>query len=279
MKMTWRQLIPNAITLVAMTCGFFSILMTLEGMGKEDAGQQHLWAAQLIMLAMILDGLDGNIARRLKGSSDLGAELDTYVDMTAFGIAPALLIYVVSLQASTIWRVLMTTAVVLSGVVRLARFKSDDPYRGQMGYRGLPITVSAGWVAVLVYISQTLGTGGFSLSHGKVAVLFLAGVALTIVLQISNLRYPKPSKRMIFFAPSVVLVLLLFVPLVNNILHFMPPDQARRLALTASLLMLCMGVGYVFFGPWLHKKPAAGETIGAESCRQRNSAHTIPDND
>lgn len=255
MKMTWRQMIPNAITLVAMTSGFFSILMTLEGMGREDAGQHHSWAAQLIMLAMILDGLDGNVARRLNGASELGAELDTYVDMTAFGIAPALLIYVVSLQASPIWRVMMTTAVVLSGVVRLARFKAGDPNRGQMGYRGLPITVSAGWVAVLVYLSQTVAGSQFSLSQGKGAILFLAGVILFIVLQVSNVRYPKPSKRMIFFAPSVVLVLLLFIPLLNKIFNFMPGNQARSLALVSSFLMVLLGIGYVMFGPWLHKKP------------------------
>lgn len=255
MKMTWRQLIPTAITLVAMISGFFSILFTLEGMGRPDAGQFHRWAAQLIMLAMILDGLDGNVARRLKGASEMGAELDTYVDMTAFGIAPALLIYVVSLQAAPVWRVAMTTAVVLSGVVRLARFKAGDPHRGQMGYRGLPITVSAGWVAVLVYFSQTLNGERFSLNQGSVATLFLIGVLIFIVLQVSNVRYPKPSKRMVFFVPAVVLVLLLFVPLLNNTLQFMSHDAARRLALISSLLMVCMGVGYVLFGPWLHRKP------------------------
>ncbi len=260
MKMTWRQMVPTAVTLVAMVSGFFSILVTMEGMGREDAGQYHRWAAQLIMLAMILDGLDGNIARRLKGASELGAELDTYVDMTAFGIAPALLIYVVSMQATTVWRVVMTTAVVISGVVRLARFKAGDPHRGQMGYRGLPITVSAGWVAVFVYLSQTLPGNRFSLNQGHIATLFLAGVLLFIVLQVSNMRYPKPSKRMVFFVPSVILVLLLFVPLINNFLHFMPTHAARKLALASSFLMVLLGIGYVLFGPWLLKKPHDGST-------------------
>ncbi len=261
MKMTWRQLVPNAITLVAMSCGFFSILVTLEGMGIPDAAQHHRWAAQLIMLAMILDGLDGNIARRLKGASEVGAELDTYVDMTAFGIAPALLIYVVSLQASLIWRVLMTTAIVLSGVVRLARFKAHDPHRGQLGYRGLPITVSAGWVAVLVYFSHTLRADWFSLSQGSVATLFIIGVMIFIVLQVSNVRYPKPSKRMVFFVPSVILVLLLFVPLLNDVFSFMSVDKAELMALVSSSLMVLMGTVYVVFGPWLHKKPAMPHVV------------------
>ncbi|MCA1810126.1 MAG: CDP-alcohol phosphatidyltransferase family protein [Lentisphaerae bacterium] len=124
-NMSWRQLLPTLVTLAAMLCGFFSMLLALEG------SAHFMLAAQFIMLAMILDGLDGNLARHLKGTSTFGAELDTYVDMTAFGLAPAILIYQVSLQTYIGWRVLMTAMVVLSGVIRLARFKVSDPERGQ----------------------------------------------------------------------------------------------------------------------------------------------------
>ncbi len=233
--MTWRQIIPTIVTLAAMLSGFFSILVTLEGMRYEDPGQYHRWAAQLIMLAMILDGLDGNLARRLKGTSELGGELDTYVDMTAFGIAPALLIYVVSLQSSLFWRVIMTAAIVLSGVVRLARFKATDPARGQQGYCGLPITASAGWVAVFVFISQTEPVDRFSLNQGPVAAFFLLGVLLFITLQVSTVRYPKPTKKMGLFVPCVVLVVLTFF--------------SKPFALPSAIIMIAAGVGYVLLGP------------------------------
>ena len=216
--MTWRQMVPTAVTLAAMLAGFFSIL---------------------VMLAMILDGIDGNLARRLKGSSELGAELDTYVDMTAFGIAPALLIYVVSLQTSPVWRVLMTAAIVMSGVVRLARFKASDPHRGQMGYSGLPITASAGWVAMFVFISSTKPVERFSLNQGPVAALFLTGVMVMIILQVSTIRYPKPTKRMAIFVPCVALVILLFVPYTS-------------VAVKAAFLSI-VGLGYVLFGPVLYR--------------------------
>ena len=140
--MTWRQFIPTVITLLAMLCGFFSMLLSIEG------SEHFLLSAQFIMLAMVLDGLDGNVARLIKGTSPFGAELDTYVDLTAFGLAPAILIYQVALQRHVDWRILMTSLVVLSGVIRLARFKVRDPARGQKGYCGLPITASAGWVAM-----------------------------------------------------------------------------------------------------------------------------------
>lgn len=243
--LTWRHKIPISITLMAMLCGFFSILVTLESMGEPlaKAGLMHRWAALLIMLAMILDGMDGNVARRLNGCTELGAELDTYVDLTAFGLAPALLIYVVMLTGNVpqdthraVLRVVMTSAVVLSGMLRLARFKATDPNRGHHGYTGLPITACAGWVAMLVYISQSEPFDKFSLSQGPVALLFLAGVIAFIVLQVSQVRYPKPTKHPALFIPMVLMVCVLFVP-----------DQ--RIALPAATIMVTLVLVYIVLGP------------------------------
>ncbi|MEI6147624.1 MAG: CDP-alcohol phosphatidyltransferase family protein [bacterium] len=257
-NLTWRQLIPITITLLAMLCGFFSILVTLESMGEdlEKAGDMHRWAALLIMLSMILDGIDGNIARRLKGCTEIGAELDTYVDMTAFGIAPAILIYAVMLTGSVpqdssraLWRVVMTSAVVLSGVVRLARFKAGDPHRGQMGYTGLPITACAGWVAMLVFISQSKPFNTFSLSQGPVATLFLAGVLTFIFLQVSNVRYPKPTKHPALFIPMIIMVCILFIP--------------SKIAVYAAAFMVIMVLSYIVFGPLYMRQATrqAGEDL------------------
>ncbi len=229
--MTWRQLLPTAVTLSAMLCGFFSMLLALEG-------EAHfMLSAQFIMLAMILDGLDGNLARRIKGTSPFGAELDTYVDMTAFGLAPAILIYQVSLQSFIGWRVLMTAMVVLSGVIRLARFKVKDPLRGQGGYCGLPITASAGWVAIFVFLEKTGVLGEyFQLRQGPVALVFLTGVVAMITLQVSNVHYPKPTKALGIFVPCAALVAMLFL-------------RDLRLAPAAAMIMLMLGVVYVVFGP------------------------------
>ncbi|MFN2352451.1 MAG: phosphatidylcholine/phosphatidylserine synthase [Kiritimatiellia bacterium] len=230
-NMSWRQLLPTLVTLAAMLCGFFSMLLALEG------SAHFMLAAQFIMLAMILDGLDGNLARHLKGTSTFGAELDTYVDMTAFGLAPAILIYQVSLQTYIGWRVLMTAMVVLSGVIRLARFKVSDPERGQAGYCGLPITASAGWVAIFVFLEETKALGAsFQLNQGPVALVFLIGVVVMITLQVSNVRYPKPTKTLGIFVPCIVLVIMLFL-------------RDMHLAPKAALAILFLGVSYVVFGP------------------------------
>lgn len=233
--MKWRQIVPTAFTIVAMLAGFLSILVTVEGMRTARPDYYRL-AAQLIMLAMILDGIDGNVARWLRGQSDFGAELDTYVDLTAFGLAPAILVFAVTLQGEPVWRIILPSAVALSGVVRLARFKAKDPLRGQAGYAGLPITGNAGWVALFVFISQTPPLDSLSLNHGKVAALFLIGIVTFIVLQVTSLRYPKPTKKAWMFAPCVILVFLLFVP-------------REGFTVAVAFVILCLGLAYGLFGP------------------------------
>lgn len=236
MKMNWRQILPSAVTLAAMLAGFLSILVTIEGMLADEPGRYYRWAALLIMLAMVLDGLDGNLARILRGTSEFGSELDTYVDLTAFGIAPAVLVFAVSLQSELMWKVLLPSAVALSGVVRLARFKVKDPLRGQGGYAGLPITANAAWVALFVFITLSPPGDRSALSEGPVASLFLAGILVFIVLQVTQFRYPKPTKKAALFIPCVVLVLLLLV-----LEHLWATSVAK--------LMMVLGVVYVVIGP------------------------------
>jgi len=165
--LNWRQMIPTVITLGAMLSGFLSIVYVVQAFQLVNDPMKmntcFLDAAKLIMLAMILDGIDGNVARWLKGTSEFGAELDTYVDMTAFGLAPAILIFAVAMKDDTpsLIRVLLPSAVALSGVVRLARFKVADPLRGQGGYGGLPITANAGWVARALCVHQPVPPSRF----------------------------------------------------------------------------------------------------------------------
>ena len=241
--MTYRQIIPTTVTLAAMLAGFLAILVTVEGMrlGGDAVHAYYRWSALLIMLAMILDGLDGNLARLLKGESDFGAELDTYVDMTAFGLAPAVLIFAVTLQSEPIWRVILPSAVALSGVVRLARFKVKDPMRGQGGYAGLPITVNGGWVAMFVFISQTKPVNTFSLNQGPVAALFLAGIFCFVILQVSSLHYPKPTKNKVLFGLCVLLVALL--------LCFGLSNRFEKESVWVAMAVIGLGVCYIVFGP------------------------------
>lgn len=236
-RIDWRYVIPNIVTVAAMLAGFSSILIVIQGIATEDANFFNL-AARLIMLAMILDGLDGNLARWLGGQSEFGAELDTFVDMTAFGIAPAVLIFGVTTLGDEFSapHMLLPTFLALSGVVRLARFKAKDPQRGQGGYTGLPITVSAGFVALFTFIMYTSQPDAASIKEGVVLNLFFIGIVVFSFLQVSNIRYPKPTKNAILFIPCLVLVtgfLLL----------------GSETAILFAYLLIVLGAFYVFLGP------------------------------
>jgi CDP-diacylglycerol--serine O-phosphatidyltransferase len=264
--MNWRQLLPTLMTVAAMLSGFLSILVIFEGMRTQEPGL-YSWAARLIMLAMILDGLDGNLARWLKGETAFGGELDTYVDLTAFGIAPAILVFAVTLEhQQPLWRILLPSAVALSGVMRLARFKVIDPLRGQGGYTGLPITANAGWVALFVFISQVPAQNvspehdPFSLRQGWFAVLFLTGIISFIILQVTNVRYPKPTKKASLFFPCLGMVLLLIV-------------LPKHLAVWVATVMLMLGLAYAVCGPLfskgmqVHKARAAARSVRREGAK------------
>lgn len=203
--MTWRQIIPTIFTVAAMMAGFYSILLS----GSGD----FMLAAQMIMLSMLLDGFDGNIARLIRGTSKFGAELDTYVDMTSFGLAPAVLAYEAVLKHFGFPGFLFAGAIVVSGVMRLSRFRIKDPYRGQRGYQGLPITVNACWISMFVFVTEAglLNVERWALRSGPLATLVWMSTMLFLILQVSNIRYPKPTKALVGFIPCILFVLFLFL--------------------------------------------------------------------
>jgi len=203
--MTWRKILPNLITLAALLSSFFSLVTAARG--------QFYLSAQLIMLTLILDGLDGILARLLRGTSKLGAELDTFVDMTGYGIAPAMILFHMIWPQGGVWAMALIVITLFSGAIRLSRFRIVDPFRGQHGYMGLPITVNAGWVAMIVMLSHS-ESGAFdklTLTSGLPAALIWGISAAMVFLQVSRVRYGKPVKNPLVFMLGAVMVILLFV--------------------------------------------------------------------
>ena len=202
--MSWRHIVPSLFTAVALLAGFFSMVASASG--------EFTLAAQLILLSLLLDGIDGTLARMLKGTTQIGAEFDTFVDLTSFGLAPALLLFELVLKDVGTLGLLMTSAIVLSGTYRLSRFRVVDPHRGQRGYLGLPITNAAGWIAIFVIATQSdyIDQDWFCLTHGPMAAFFWTTTLLFILLQVSHVRYGKPTKNPMVFIPFSVLLILLF---------------------------------------------------------------------
>ncbi len=271
--MNLRQATPSIITILAMACGFISILVVCESLQAESPFHLHVIAAQLIMLAAMLDGLDGNLARALNVESEIGAALDSHADLISFGVAPAVLTYGVMLNApgpGAIWWII-PVAMVMSGMLRLARFSVTDPNESSKGFTGLPIPVCACWVSVVVFISQ----GGlnhsmlFDLSQLTSTRIFAAGILLMIILQISNVRYPKPSKNMLIFIPCVFLVLVFVVAGRGPIGNIIDSSWAVR----SAIVMLFLGSTYILIGPAV----VAGRE--RRLARREAGGREIPDDD
>lgn len=237
--MKWRFVIPGLFTAAALVVGFWSVLDSING--------EFLAAGQLIMIAMLLDGLDGTLARLLRGTSKFGAELDTFVDMLAFGVAPAVLLYQLVLRDAGILGAAFACLVVLSGAGRLARFRAIDPFRGQQGYLGLPITTAAGWIATFVIATQSgqLDEAWFVLHHGPLAAFFWISTLLMLLLQVSIIRYSKPTKHPAIFIPFTLLIILLF--------------SNSPLVLPAALLILAYGFYFAFLSPLYVKTGLLGK--------------------
>lgn len=226
---SWRHIIPALFTVAAMMAGFYSLLMTAEG--------AYLIAAQMIMLSMLLDGFDGNVARLLNGTTKFGAELDTYVDMTSFGIAPAMLAYEAVLKQFGWPGFLLACAIVISGVMRLSRFRVKDPFRGQRGFQGLPITVNACWLSMFIFVAESglFNTERDVLQAGPMATVVWTCTVLFLILQVSNIRYPKPTKALIGFIPCVLIITFLFLQM--------------QVAVAAALTILASCFIYAFVTP------------------------------
>jgi len=195
-----NRLIPNILTLLALCAGMTAMRMALV--------ENYRAAAAAIIIAAILDGIDGRIARLLKGTSDFGAELDSLSDFVSFGVAPALVIYVWTLRSASSlgWVVALLYAVCCA--LRLARFNTQlgaelPPYAYNF-FTGVPAPAGAGLAIVPMLLQFEFHWDGFRTPWLGAAVL--AGVAALMVS-----RVPTFSMKRIHVQREWVLAVLLAV--------------------------------------------------------------------
>lgn len=139
-------LLPNAFTTAALFCAFFAII---KAMGGEFAD-----AAQLIFASMILDGMDGRVARMTNTQSSFGEQFDSLADMVSFGVAPALIAYEWQLKAMGVGRLGLIVAFIYCtcAALRLARFNSHIGVVDKKYFEGLPSPSAAALVAGFVWL-------------------------------------------------------------------------------------------------------------------------------
>lgn len=207
--LTLRALVPNAITAAALCVGLTGIRFAISG--------EYERAVQAVIIAGILDGIDGRIARLLKAQSRFGAELDSLADSISFGVAPALIVYLWTLQSLPRLGWFAALAFAICCVLRLARFNAridlaDEPYKSAGFLTGVPAPVGAGLAMLPVYLWIASGNEAFAepiLVGGWLVLIAFLLISSIPTLSWSRLR-PRKRIRLEVIALAGLVVAALF---------------------------------------------------------------------
>ncbi len=203
-------LLPNLFTTGALFAGFYAIIAAIKG--------QFEIAAIAVFLAMLLDGLDGRVARLTNTQSAFGAEYDSLSDMASFGLAPALIVYQWSLfhlaSISSLWGKLGWLAAFIytaSGALRLARFNTQVGTADKRYFQGLPSPAAAAVIAGTVWVCEFYGIKGDSTEVIYPVMILTITAGLLMVSRFSYYSFKDLDlKRRVPFI-TVLIVLLIFV--------------------------------------------------------------------
>ncbi len=202
-------ILPSLFTTASLFAGFYAIVQAING--------NFEYAPVAILIAMVLDALDGRVARLTQTQSDFGAEYDSLVDMVSFGVAPALIMYQWALSGlgKLGW---MAAFIYAAGAgLRLARFNTKLGTPDKRYFQGLPSPAAAGLVVGFVWVLYSYGVPGRDLSILAMAITIAAGV-----LMVSNVRFR--SFKDLDLRGRMPFVSVLAVPLVF-VLVFLDPPQ------------------------------------------------------
>jgi CDP-diacylglycerol--serine O-phosphatidyltransferase len=215
-------ILPNFFTASSIFSGVFSMISAVDG--------DFTKAAWLIMLALIFDGLDGRVARLTNTCSKFGIEFDSLADVVAFGVAPALLIYLFIGHEFGRFGIVVSALFVMFGAIRLARFNVMTSHSEPSVFIGIPIPTAAVFISLLVLLFEKYN---MKLEYGISILIFAILVSL---LMVSNIRYPSFKK--IDFTPKHVMKLFVFI-LFLALSVFVFPIEGFTL----------LFVGYILYGP------------------------------
>lgn len=201
-------LLPNLFTTAALFSGFYAILASMSG--RFEA------AAVAIFVAMLLDGLDGRVARMTNTQTAFGAEYDSLSDMVAFGLAPSLVMYEWALSGLGKIGWLAAFVYTAGTALRLARFNTQLGISDKRYFQGLPSPSAAGIVAGAVWVGADNMIDGSDVSW--IAAFLTTSVGL---LMVSNVRFN--SFKEIDFRGKVPFIMLVAVMLGFAVLLLQPP--------------------------------------------------------
>ena len=207
-----RMLVPNVITLLAICAGLTAIRLSTEG-------RMEL-AVAAIVFAAVLDGVDGRVARMIKGQSKFGAELDSLADFVNFGVAPGLILYFWQLHELNNGGWIAAMVFAISGGLRLARFNAtmDDPNKPAFAanfFTGVPAPAGA----ILVLLPIYLAFLGLPRSPATLTALYTLLIAFLMVSRLpvfsgktTRLRVPPEMVLPVFVSVIFFIALLIGYP-------------------------------------------------------------------
>lgn len=185
-----RAVAPNAVTALALCVGLSGVRFAIGGDFER--------ALAAIIVAGVLDGMDGRIARLLKGESRFGAELDSLSDVIAFGVSPAVILYLWSLQQLPQFGWIFALAHAVCCALRLARFNaqidaSEQPHKSAGFLTGVPAPAGAGLALLPIYIS--LWSGSTIFSNPALVAPWMALVAFLMISNIATFSWSSLRLR------------------------------------------------------------------------------------
>ena len=232
-KKNARMILPNMLTLIGVCIGLTSIRFALDG--------KFELAIIAIIFAALIDGLDGRIARLIKGTSKVGKELDSLTDMISFGVAPAFIMYFWKLNTLERFGWLLCLVYVICVALRLARFNinsNEEPSWKDNFFEGVPSP--AGGILVLTPLIISLsGFELYQLNYEVIVPIFFVVTSFLLISKFPSYSFKKiviPRRTTIFLLFGVVLFFGLLLIYTFNVI-----------AISSVVYLLLLPISYFHF--------------------------------
>jgi CDP-diacylglycerol--serine O-phosphatidyltransferase len=242
--LTLRAMLPNAITAAALCAGLTGIRFAIDS--------QWALAIGLVVLAGVLDGIDGRIARLLNAQSRFGAELDSLADSLSFGVAPSLILFLWSLEGWPRFGWFAALAFAICCALRLARFNAridtdDQPHKSAGFLTGVPAPVGAGLAFTPFYLWTETGIALFR--DPVVMTAWLTVIAVLMISNMATLSWASLRPRRSIRLPLIAFVGLAFAALLV--------EPWWTLAAISIVYLALMPYGLVKYGRIKRRRRAA----------------------
>ena len=232
-KKNARVILPNMLTLIGVCIGLTSIRFALD--------EKYEFAIIAIIIAAVIDGLDGRIARLIKGTSKVGKELDSLTDMISFGVAPAFIMFFWKLNTLERFGWLLCLVYVICVALRLARFNvnsNQEPSWKDNFFEGVPSP--AGGILVLTPLIVSLsGFDYININYDLIVPIFFVITSFLLISKFPTYSFKKiviPRKTTIFLLFSIIVFFVLLLIYTLNVI-----------AISALIYLILLPVSFVHY--------------------------------